>query len=144
MVTTLEAMLSSVDPALLHPHDAVRVLHAAADVEQRAAAMKTLVAARAAEAGQWARAGYRSPEEWLANKTGTSYGQAAGTLNASEKLDGLPGIEQAVRNGELSGPRLNELAGAATPENEKELLAQTKHQNFAQLRKTCAGEKARA
>src|SRR5205807_5329131 len=121
MVTGLEAMLSSLDPALLHPHDAVRVLHAAGDVEQRATAMKTLVAARAAEAGEWARAGYRSPEEWLAKQTGTSYGQAAGTINASEKLAELPELEGAVRNGELSGPQLNELASAATPDNEQQL-----------------------
>src|SRR5947208_15097568 len=126
MVTTLEAMLSSVDPALLHPHDAVRVLHAAADVEQRAAAMKTLVAARAAEAGQWARAGYRSPEEWLAKKTGTSYGQAAGTLNASEKLQALPKLEGAVRNGELSQQKLNEVAAAATPDHEQRLVEASK------------------
>src|SRR2546421_11936087 len=102
MVTSLEAMLSSVDPALLRPADAGRVLHAGTEVEQRAAALKTLVAGRAAEAGEWARAGYRSPEEWLAKHTGTSYGQAAGTLNASEKLTELPTLADAVRKGELS------------------------------------------
>src|SRR3954447_5735769 len=140
----LDAILSSLDPALLHPTDALRVLDAATAVEQRAGAIKTMVAARAADAGQWASEGFRSPEEWLAHKTGTSYGAAAGTLNASEKLDKLPELEDAVRKGALSGPRLNELAAAATPDNEKKLLADTKDQSFKQLRKTCAGEKAKA
>jgi len=142
MVSDLGAMLGSVDPALLHPADAVRVLDAATDVEQRAASLKTLVAARAAEGGQWARDGYRSAEEWLAKKGGTSYGQAAGALNASEKLKDLPQLEKAVRKGQLSGPQLNELAGAATPDNETKLLEATKRQSFKQLRRTCANEKA--
>jgi hypothetical protein len=144
MSRDLDAVLSSLDPSLLHPHDAVRVVDAAADVEQRAAAIKTLVASRAAEAGQWVAQGHRSPEEWLAQKTGTSYGAAAGTLSASEKLEELPALSEAVHQGELSGPRLNELAAAATPDNEKQLLKETKDQSFKQLRKTCAGEKAKA
>src|SRR4051812_33871627 len=144
MTEGLDAMLSSLDPSLVHPTDAVALLDAATEVEQRAGAIKTLLAARAAEGGQWAREGFRSPEEWLAQKTGTSYGQAAGTLNASEKLDELPELAGAVRDGTLSGPRLNELAAAATAENEKKLLKDTKAQNFKQLRKTCAGEKAKA
>src|SRR5436305_13667447 len=105
----LDAMLTSLDPALLHPADAVKVLDAASAVEQRAGALKTLVAARAAEAGEWARQGHRSPEDWLANKTGTSYGQAAGTLDASEELTELAGLDAALRKGELSGPKPNDV-----------------------------------
>src|SRR5438874_3696886 len=135
---------SAPDPALVHPTDALRIVEAANVIEQRAAAIKTLYAARAADAGQWASQGHRSPEEWLAKKTGTSYGQAAGTLNASEKLADLPRLEGAVRNGELSGPTLNELAAAATPDNERRLLEASKRENFKQLRRTCANEKAKA
>ena len=94
MAKTLEGLLcSAVDPALVHTTDALRIVEAANVIEQRAAAIKTLYAARAADAGQWASQGHRSPEEWLAKKTGTSYGQAAGTLNASEKLAELPELE---------------------------------------------------
>jgi hypothetical protein len=129
---------------LVSAADALRLVEAASAVEQRAAGIKTLYASKAAQAGAWARAGYRSPEEWLAKKTGTSYGQAAGTLNASEKLPELPGLDKAVRQGELSGPQLNELAAAATPDNDKQLVEAAKRQSFKQLRKTCAGEKAKA
>src|SRR3954468_10077094 len=144
MTTTLEGFLASVDPVLLHAPDAAKLLEAAVGVEQRAGALKTLLAKRAADAGQWSTDGYRSPEEWLAKKTGTSYGQAAGTLSASEKLDQLPELQGAARRGELSGPQLNELAAAATPDNEKKLLEATKRQSFKQLRRTCANEKASA
>src|SRR5947208_16160241 len=143
MAKGLEGLLcSAVDPALVHTTDALRIVEAANVIEQRAAAIKTLYAARAADAGQWASQGHRSPEEWLAKQTGTSYGQAAGTLNASEKLAELSELEDAVRNGELSGPQLNELASAAAPDNEQLLLEAAKKQGFKQLRRTCANEKA--
>ena len=142
MAKSLDGLLANVDPALLHATDAARVLKAASAVEQRAASLKTLLAKRASESQLWANDGHRSPEEWLAKTTGTSYGQAAGTLNASEKLLELPGIEKAVRDGELSQPQLNELAAAATPDNEKKLLDASKRQSFKQLRRTCANEKA--
>jgi hypothetical protein len=102
------------------------------------------LADRAADAGEWARQGYHSPEDWLAHKTGTGYGQAAGTLNASAKLKELPGLDDAVRAGELSGPKLNELARAATPENERRLRQAAKTENLRQLKRTCAKEKAQA
>src|SRR5947207_1066462 len=54
MAKEMDSMLSSLDPALLHPSDAVRVLEAANAVELRAASIKTLVAGRAAEAAAWA------------------------------------------------------------------------------------------
>src|SRR5947209_20363700 len=143
MSKALEGLLqSAADPALVRTTDAVAIVEAASAVEQRAAAIKTLYAKRASESQAWANRGHRSPEDWLAQTTGTSWGQAAGTLNASEKLEKLPRLEGAVRNGELSGPKLNELAAAATPDNEKKLLEASKRQSFKQLRRTCANEKA--
>lgn len=129
MTTDLDAILVSIDPALLHPRDALALLEAASAVEQRAAAIKTLVADRAADAGAWARDGYRSPEEWLSQTTGTSYGEAAATLEASAKLPELPAVEQAMRKGELPAPKLREIAPAATPENEQRLLDASKKQS---------------
>jgi hypothetical protein len=144
MKRELDGLLASLDPALVAPSDAVRLLDAAAAVEQRAGALKTLVADRAAEAGAWARQGHRSPEEWLSATTGTSYGEAAATLEASSKLGSLPGLEGAVRAGELSGPQLREIARAATPENEQRLLGAARRESVRELRKTCGEERARA
>jgi hypothetical protein len=139
----LEAMLASVDPTAMHATDAVAVLAAANAIEQRAASLKILVADRAADAGTWARAGHRSPEAWLSQTTGTSYGDAAATLGASAKLSELPSIGAAVRRGELSAPQVQQVAAAATPENEQRLLDAAARENVDRLRKTCAREMAR-
>jgi len=143
MAQGLDGLLSSVEPALLHPYDAVRALEAATAVETRAASLKTLVAARAADAQEWRRRGYRSPEEWLAQEMGTGWSQAAGTLDASEKLKELPALDDAVRQGELSPQKLQEVAKAATPKNERELVKQAKKQSLRQLKRTCAAERAK-
>jgi hypothetical protein len=140
----LDAILLSLDPEAMHPRDALAYLEAATAAEVRLGAIKTVVAGRAADAGAWAREGYRSPEEWLAQKAGTSYGEAAATLDASAKLAELPALDAALRHGELSGPKLRELAAAATPENEGRLITAAKRESVKQLRKTCAGEKAKA
>jgi hypothetical protein len=143
MAKELDTVLKTLEPGLLRASDAVAVLEAASAVETRAAAIKTLVADRAGDASTWATEGYRSPEAWLSQKTGTSYGEAAATLEASGKLADLPAIEAALRTGCLSGPELNQIAGAATPENEARLLDAASRESFDQLRKTVANEKAR-
>jgi hypothetical protein len=140
----LDAMLASVDPALFHPRDAVAMLEAASALEQRAASLKTLVADRAADAGTWSREGHRSPEAWLSQKTATSYGAAAATLEASAKLPSLPAVAAALRSGALSAPQLQHIAPAATTENEARLLGAAARENVDALRKTCAKEQARA
>ena len=45
--------------------------------------------------------GHRCAEEWLARITGVGYREAAGTLGASEQLEDLPQIRQALVNGIL-------------------------------------------
>ena len=144
MKTGLDEVLASLDPETMSPRDAVAVLEVATEINRESAAVMTLVAERAAQAGAWAREGHRSPEDWLATKTGTSFGEAAATLEASAKLPELPRVQAALRQGELSGPRLREIAPAATSENEQRLLGAAKRESFTQLRKTCAGEKASA
>ena len=76
VVATLDQVLAELDPALLHPADAVRVLDVAEEIVRRGAAIKTLVAGRATEGSEWARAGYRSAEDWLAAKSGCGFKEA--------------------------------------------------------------------
>src|SRR4051812_3930444 len=64
-------------------------------------------------------------------------------VEASGKLCELPEIEAAMRNGELSAPKLREIAPAASRENEKRLLEAAGRESFTQLRKTVSNEKAR-
>jgi hypothetical protein len=60
----------------------------------------------------------------LADLEGISPGQAQATLSNGVRLTQLPGTEQALRAGELSGPKLTELttAGVLSPGTEQELL----------------------
>ncbi len=140
----LDDMLVALDPAALHARDAVTLLEDATAIERRAAAIRTLVADRAADAAEWTRGGYRGPEEWLAQKTGTSYGAAKDTLETSAKLEDLPSTNEALRKGELSGAQINEIGPAANPENEQRLLGAAKRESFKGLKGTCAKEKAKA
>ncbi len=126
------------------PADAVALLDDFTAIEHRAVAGRTLVADRAADSSDWTRNGYRSPEEWLAAKTGTSFGQARSTLETSAKLEDLPTTNEALRRGELSGSQINEIGPAANPENEERLLGAAKKESFKGLKGTCAKEKAKA
>ena len=143
MAKQLDAVLSTVDPATLHARDAAAMLEAAAEVERKAGALKTLVADRAADAGTWASEGYRSPEAWLSQKTGVSYGEAAGTFEASAKLAEVPVLDEALRAGEVSPAQARAMAPAANDENAQRLVDSAKRESFKDLQRSCVKEKAR-
>ena len=138
----LDEVLAALDPSALHPNDAVKLLNRASAIERRATAIKALVADRAASGSDWTRSGHRSPEEWLAAKTGTSYGQAKDLLETSAKLEQLPAIDAAVRDGTLSASQLTTIGPAATPTNETRLLKAAAEEAFGGLKRTCTREKA--
>src|SRR2546425_5669764 len=121
VVTSAKAIVADVDASSRHALDAVKSLDQFNALERVAVAGRALVADRAADAAEWTRGGYRSAEEWLAATSGTTYGAAASTLETSAKLKDLPQLDEALRNGELSGPKLAEVGPAATPENESRL-----------------------
>ena len=98
MVRDVGAMLRGLDPSCLHPADAVALLDGFNALEKCAVAGRTLVADRAADACEWTRHGYRSPEAWLAAKTGTGYRDAQSTLGASAKLAELPALNESLRS----------------------------------------------
>ena len=143
IIGELDEVLTRVDPDALHARDAATLLDAFISIERRAVSGRTLLADRAVDAGDWTRGGYRSPEEWLANKTGTGFGEAKSALETSQKLKALPSLGEAVRDAKLSANQLNNIGPAATPENENRLLGAAKSDSAAQLRERCAKEKAR-
>lgn len=144
MSSELRSLLPGFDPSALHAPTAVAILEAATELESLAVSVRTLVADRAADACEWTRGGYRSPEEWLAQTTGTSFTDARATLETSAKLDELPTLSDALRSGELSGAKLKEIGPTATPENEGRLVNAAKHDNLRQLKRRCDDEKAKA
>src|SRR4051794_14943845 len=90
VVNQLRLVLRRLDVALLSGPQAVVLLEWFAEVERLAAAGKALVAARAAETNQWRMDGDRSPEAWLARKSGSTVGAAKDALTTAERLKSLP------------------------------------------------------
>ena len=105
---------------------------------------KTLLAPRIAESGHWESEGHRSPAGLLATLEGGTAGQAKRTLEAGQRLVGLPGCEEAVRGGRLSGPKLVEITQAASldPSAEGTLLAGSESEPLHVVKERC--QRARA
>jgi hypothetical protein len=111
-----------------------------------AAAGKALVAARAVETNQWRLGGDRSPEQWLANRTGTTPGAAKEALDTAHRVESLPATDAAVRTGRLSPGQAAVVADAATvdPDAEQELLDAAAAESLRELRNRAERIKAAA
>ena len=140
----LDGLLVDLDPEAMCPADAARVLDEAVAIGRRADAMRTLVADRASLSEDFTRSGHRNPEEWMAEKTKSSWNEAKNALETSRTLKDLPQTQDALRKGELSSSQLNQIGPAATPENEGRLLDSAKNEDARGLRKVCDTEKRKA
>jgi hypothetical protein len=138
--------LADLDPALIRSGDAVELFKVFDAIERTYLAAKTLVTARATDAGDWKKEGHRSPASWVADKTGSGVGQAISLLETSEQCMGLTETSDAVRRGELSGPQLKAIASTATqnPAAESELLKKAQSTGLKGLKEECGRIKARA
>jgi hypothetical protein len=142
----LRSMLRRLDAACLSGPQAVALVEWFAEVERLAAAGKALVAGRAAETNQWRRDGDRSPEHWLARRSGSTVGAAKETLDTARRLEQLPATDAAVRDGKLSAQQAAAVADAATadPSAESSLLAAAPKESLAELRNRAERVKAAA
>jgi hypothetical protein len=137
--------LEDFDPALVTSGDAARAFAVFTDLEKTISAAKTLVASRATEEGDWKKEGHRSPASWVAEKTGSGFGEATSILESSERLVSLPETTDALRRGELSGAQMRAITATAAenPRAEKELLEAAKTQGLKGLKDECRRVKAR-
>ncbi|MGH9123950.1 MAG: hypothetical protein ACRDZ8_04385 [Acidimicrobiales bacterium] len=125
--------------------EAARVVNTATAIENMAAAIKALAAARAAQNREWKRGGHRSPAERLARDTGTSVADAHNTLKRGEQLDARPDVAQAALDGKLSPAQASAIAGAAivNPAAAPKLLnAAAAGGSLADLKRQCGEAKA--
>jgi hypothetical protein len=132
----LRSVVQRLDPAALTGPEAVALVDWFTELERLAAAGRALVAARAADTNQWRRDGDRSPEHWLARKTGTTVGAAKDALDMARRLQELPKTDEAVRAGRLSAQQAAAIAEAASadPDAEEQLLAAAPDESLAELR----------
>ena len=135
----LRAVVAELDPARLTGADAARLYGLLASIERLVMAGKTLLAPRIDESGIWRDSGHRNTAVMLAELEGVPTGQARNTLEVGQRLQQLPGTEQALRNGVLSGPKVSELSGAAVldPGGEAELLHGAAEEGLQRLKERC-------
>lgn len=124
VVASARAAVAALDPAALTGTQASAFFEAGAELERLGAAIKVLVAPKIALSETWARAGHRSPEEWMARTSGTSVGQAKATVETGKRLEALSDTASALKSGALSLPQAAAVAeGAASdPDAESKLL----------------------
>lgn len=115
-------------------------------IENTAATIKSLAAARIATAERWDRTNGKSAADWLAGETGTTASRAREQIETGRKLRELDGTAQAAKRGELSPEQATAIADAAAadPSAESGLLETAKRGSLRDLRDRCAATKARA
>ena len=139
----LAALVADLDPGLLLGTEATALYASFCRLERLVVGAKALLAPRIAESGHWAEEGFRSAAGLLAGLEGGSVGQARRTLESGQRLGELPGCEEALRGGRLSGPKLVEITRAATldPSSEGALLAGSDAEPLHVVKERC--QKAR-
>jgi len=151
--SALALLVADLDPGLLVGADAVALFSSFCRLERLVVGAKALLAPRIAASGIWGDQGFRSAAGLLASLEGGSVGQARRTLESGQSLVDLPGTEEAVRDGRLSGPKLVAITRAATldPDAEGLLLAgsddeplQVVNQRCQKVRTQAAGNDPRA
>ena len=94
--------------------------------------------------GRWKTEGSKSPEDWLAGKTGSSTGKARTQLETGKNLRKAPGTQESFLNGEISAEQADTIADAveANPAAEDDLLDQAKRDSLKNLKDEAARRKA--
>lgn len=140
----LRGLISGLEPKDVPLTWAPEVLAAFVEVQRLAESGRLLMLSRAAEAKEWQRSGFTTPEEWLAAQMGTTAGRARGDLETSEQLGDLDATSDAVRNGELSPEQAGAVAGGASvnPGAEADLLDTARQESLARTRREAERRKA--
>src|SRR5437879_6992064 len=141
----LREIVAGLEPEALSADAAAALVDTFISLEKLVAAGKALAARRVADSNLWWGAGERSAAHWLARRAGSSVGAAMATLETAARLPERPGVDRALRAGELSAVQANEIASAAGADANAaaELVAVARNDGFA-LRDKCRRVKAAA
>lgn len=142
----LREALRRLDPDRITGPQAVELYESLVTIERLSAGAKTLLAPRIDRSGIWRDRGHRNSAVMLAELEGVSTGQARRTIQVGQRLQHLPATEEAVRQGKLSGPKVDQLSGAATidPAAERDLLAGADEQPLHLVKERCQRARATA
>ena len=136
LLTSARAVVASLDLDALSGAQVAKVFETGAELEKLGASLQVLAAPKIAKSETWARAGHRSPEEWMARTSGSSVGQAKAAVETGKRLDQLPTTASAVKSGALSLAQAAAVAeaAAADPASESKLLETAANESLKTLR----------
>jgi hypothetical protein len=147
-IALLESFVGSFEPGRYSGDDAALLVDRFSRGEHLCATGKALAAKRATETDLHRRDGSRSAAEWLSRKTGESLGASTGSLRLADQMENHPGLDAALRAGELSQSRARQVAGVLTldPDSSDELVEAAKNKDASnrQLADRCLRAKAKA
>ena len=86
----LRETVAALEPGCFTGEQAAELVGQFAAIERLGAAGRTVMARRVEETNLWRREGQRSAAHWMAAKTATSVGSAAGALETARRLEALP------------------------------------------------------
>jgi hypothetical protein len=137
-------VVAVLDPDAIPLCEVLELWKAFGSIARMATSAQTLLARRVAEGETWRKAGFRSAEEQLAMLSGTSVTTEKKSIETSKRVKKLPSTANSMRKGELSAPKAELIAGAATvaPEAEDKLLAGADKKPLGELREECLKAKA--
>jgi len=142
----LGELLAGLEPEEIPLTEVTDIWAAFAELERLGAAGKILMARRVHDSRQWSREGFAKPEDFFADRGGTSTGRARSDLETSRRLRDLEDTTEALRRGRLSAEQAEAISDAASvnPAAEADLIDEAKQESFKNLKDECGRKKAQA
>lgn len=147
-IALLQSFVSSFEPGRYSGDDAALLVDRFSRGEHLCATGKALSAKRATETDRHRRDGARSAAEWLSTRSGESLSASNGSLRLAGQMGDHPGLDDALRTGELSHQRARQVADVfkLDPDSSDELVeaAKNKNESHRQLADRCLRVKAKS
>ncbi len=140
----LNSITATLEPGTVSGTDAVNLYRHCVRIERLAHALKALLAGRIESSGAWRNSEHRTAAAFIASLDGIGVGEARSLLDTAEALNELPDVEDALRDGRLSGAQTREIADAArtAPAEQETLIDQAAEGSMTALRNRCRELKA--
>ena len=128
--------LAEFDPSLLSPEDCLSAVEKLAATEKACAAIRVRATARAVEHGAHREQGFSTGVDWLAQRMGSTNGDARNALEAAKTLEECPETKAALLAGELSLAQAHEIGRSHSemPDAEHDLVELARTSGLGALR----------
>ena len=134
--TQLEKLSRELEPNALDANGARMLLRRSVAIKRFAESLEILAIQRVDSTGTWATSGHRSIGSFVAAAGGTPVGAANALVETAQQVAGAPVIEDAMRAGLLSAPKLAEVVRGvkAAPDKAGHLVDTAIRNGFGGLR----------